>query len=217
MPTENETYTTYQNGWMLRVRPPQNPDNARLLLLLHGWTGDENVMWVFARNIGGNYAVVAPRGPVDAPNGFGWVNVQGDDRGSFDGYAKAGEELLSQIGRWTALLNLPLDPEVDLMGFSQGAALAYSILLRNPSRIGKTAGLSGFLPHGYQEAVSPGLLAGKQVFVAHGTEDNTVPLAEAQEVVSVLEEAGAQVVYCEEDVGHKLGAACYNGLKSFFG
>ncbi len=216
MPTANETYTTYQNGWMLRIRPPQYPENARLLLLLHGWTGDENVMWVFARSIGGNYAIIAPRGPVKAPSGYGWVNLKGSGRGAFDDYAQAGEELLSQVGRWAASLDVPLNPEIDLMGFSQGTALAYSILLRNPTQIGKTAGLSGFLPVGYQKAISPGLLAGKQVFVAHGSQDDTVPLADAQEVVNVLEGAGANVSFCEEDVGHKLGAACYNGLKTFF-
>jgi hypothetical protein len=32
----------------------------------------------------------------------------------------------------------------------------------------------------------------------------------------MLERAGAQVTYCEEDVGHKLSAPCFNALKSFF-
>ncbi len=174
-------------------------------------------MWVFARNIPETYAIIAPRGPVKAPEGYGWVDVRGQERGTFSEYAQAGEQLLSQVGRWAALLGLPLSPEVNLMGFSQGSALSYAILLRQPDQIGKTAGLSGFLPRGYQDGLQPGLLAGKQVFVAHGTEDDIVPITQAQEVVQALKSAGAEVSYCEEDVGHKLGAACYNGLKSFFG
>ncbi len=216
MPNANETYTTYENGWVLRIRPPRDPVNAPLLLLLHGWTGNEDVMWVFTRDIPANYAIIAPRGPVKAPDGYGWVDVQGMDRGSFAQYTQIGEQLLDQVGRWAAALGLPSKQEINLMGFSQGAAMSYAILLNRSERIGKTAGLSGFLPSGYQSAIRPGLLTGKQVFVAHGTKDETVPLAQAKEVVEELERAGASVSYCEEGVGHKLGAACFNGLLSYF-
>ncbi len=212
----NQTYTTYENGWLLRIRPPQDPANARLLLLIHGWTGNEDVMWVFARDIPADYAIIAPRGSIKAPDGYGWVDVQGMERGSFAQYTQTGEQLLGQVGRWAAALGMPSAPEINLMGFSQGAAMSYTILLNHPERIGKTAGLSGFLPSGYQNAVRPGLLTGKQVFVAHGSKDETVPLAQAKEVVEALERAGASVSYCEEGVGHKLGAACFNGLRSYF-
>ena len=50
------------DGWTLRVRASDSP-NPRLLLLLHGWTGDENSMWVFARGLSPNYWIVAPRAP----------------------------------------------------------------------------------------------------------------------------------------------------------
>ncbi|MFN3742279.1 MAG: hypothetical protein ACK4VW_06365 [Anaerolineales bacterium] len=43
----NETQLLHFNGWTLRLFPP--PDQAKgLMFLLHGWTGDENSMGVFA-------------------------------------------------------------------------------------------------------------------------------------------------------------------------
>jgi len=45
--------------------------------------------------------------------------------------------------------------------------------------------------------------------VAHGTQDQLVPIDRARTSIELLEQAGAQVTYCEDEVGHKLSAnAC---------
>jgi predicted esterase len=54
------------------------------------------------------------------------------------------------------------------------------------------------------------------VFVAHGTRDELVPIERGRHTVQTLEQAGAQVTYCEDDVGHKLSAACFRALEAFF-
>lgn len=217
MPSDNKTYTTYLNGWVLRIRPPVRPAEARLLLMIHGWTGDENSMWVFARDIPDGYAILAPRGPVKAPQGYGWVDISdGDPAGEFEAYAAAGEQLLNEVQQWCAYLQIPSSSRLDLMGFSQGAALAYAMAIHSPHRVRKIAGLSGFLPAGARQAIRPGSLAGVQIFVAHGARDEIIPVQQAQEALKVLSQAGADVSYCEEEVGHKLGTACYTGLRGFF-
>ena len=60
------------------------------------------------------------------------------------------------------------------------------------------------------------VLAGKHFFVAHGTQDNLVPVERARESIELLEQAGAQVTFCEAEVGHKVSADCLRGLESFF-
>jgi hypothetical protein len=35
-------------GWTYRVRLPAGGAAPRVMLLLHGWLGNEDVMWVFA-------------------------------------------------------------------------------------------------------------------------------------------------------------------------
>ena len=64
--------------------------------------------------------------------------------------------------------------------------------------------------------VQPGLLSTVKAFVSHGTLDQTVPVAQARQAVQILEDAGANVVYCEAEVGHKLGAACFRALGNFY-
>jgi predicted esterase len=59
-------------------------------------------------------------------------------------------------------------------------------------------------------------LEGKSFFVAHGTKDQTVPIERARAALTLLEQAGAQVTFCEDDVGHKVSVACLRALKDFF-
>ena len=42
-----------------------------------------------------------------------------------------------------------------------------------------------------------------------------IPLDRARASMALLEQAGAQVTYCEDDVGHKLGANCRHALEKY--
>jgi phospholipase/carboxylesterase len=106
--------------------------------------------------------------------------------------------------------------ELHIIGFSQGAALAYSIATVYPERVATLAGLSGFLPDGASTWLVPNRLSGLPVFIAHGTEDNLVPIERARMSVGLVEGAGAVVTYCEDNVGHKLSAKCFRGLEAFY-
>ncbi|MFM8876383.1 MAG: hypothetical protein ACKOGC_09960, partial [Anaerolineae bacterium] len=56
----------------MRIRPAEST-NPRLLVMIHGLTGDENSMWVFARRFSSKYWIVAPRATHPAiPQGFSW-------------------------------------------------------------------------------------------------------------------------------------------------
>ncbi len=37
--------------WTVRVRKPEGEGPHPVMLLLHGWMGDENAMWVFASRL----------------------------------------------------------------------------------------------------------------------------------------------------------------------
>jgi phospholipase/carboxylesterase len=185
--------------------------------MIHGWTGDENSMWVFSRQIAEDYLILAPRGPVSGSSGFGWAELVDGKSPPIHAYRDIADRLLQQADLWLRAHKVDPDTLINLMGFSQGAAMCYAMLAHNPSRFGKIAGLSGFLPEETDSLLPSGHLNGKEIFVAHGTKDETIPLDFAQKTVNVLEKAGAKVFYCEEAVGHKLGAACSRGLKDFFG
>lgn len=218
MPIESEPYSIQERGWTVRLAAPgEDPAPAgatRPLLLLHGRTGDENVMWIFTRGLPRDRWIFAPRAPLASeeggytwlPPGAGWPKLA-----DFQTVAAA---LLAEIQHWTARQGLPAGP-LDVMGFSQGAAMAYALAAFYPQQVQRVIALAGFLPG---EDPLPGRYAafqGKKVYVAHGSKDETVPVNLAQEAVRALQAAGAEVIYCESEVGHKLSAPCLRGLTQF--
>ena len=218
-------------GWTLRIRKTDHP-SPRLLLMLHGFTGDENSMWVFARDLPAHYWIVAPRAPhVTEPSGYSWRPHHSIDFGrpSLEQLRPAAEALISLVDAYQLSVypepsrraKIDASPErrrrIDVMGFSQGAAMSNLLAFLYPERIRKTGILAGFVPSGLEELVAKRPLAGKPFFVAHGTKDETVPVDRARASIEILEQAGAQVTYCEDEVGHKVSLTCLRALKDFLG
>ena len=212
----NTSLETFEN-WTLRVRTPsQTP--ARVLLMLHGWTGDENSTWVFARNFPTDLLILAPRGLHPAPQGgYSWRPHRADSFGrpSLDDLRDSAEALIRFIDAYAVKGQIDAR-QFDVMGFSQGAALSNVIACLHPERVRKAAILAGFMPSGMEEIVAKKTLTGKSVFVTHGTQDNLVPIDRGRASMSLLEQAGAHVTYCEAEVGHKVSADCLRALESFF-
>jgi phospholipase/carboxylesterase len=204
--------TTFEN-WTLRVRPGTG---QRILLLLHGWTGDENSMWIFTRNFPAEYWIITPRAPYTAhPSGYSWRAPA--PRGSWpsvDLFRPSIEGLVELLERWANANHLDAST-IDVAGFSQGAALTLTLGALYPARVRKMGILAGFAPEGAEQILTPGLLNGKNIFQAHGTLDEMVPIAMARRTVQLLEAAGAKVTYCESEVGHKLSADCLKALETY--
>jgi phospholipase/carboxylesterase len=186
------------------------------MLLLHGWTGDENSMWIFTPRLPENYIIISPRGIFQTPlGGYGWRENSIKGWSTMNDFQPAMHALIDLIDS----LGFPgnQSKRFNVMGFSQGAALAYSLALTYPEKVDKLAGISGFFPELQNGALLDGALKGKKVFVAHGLRDEMVPVDKARQVVKALKKSGAEVTYCEEDVGHKLSSGCFRGMDDFFG
>jgi phospholipase/carboxylesterase len=190
------------------------------MLLIHGLTGDENSMWVFARNLSAQYWMIAPRAPHASQmeqGGYSWRPPAGEaeDRPSLEQLRASAEALIRLVDEYAG--SVGLDAGVfDVMGFSQGAAMSGSLAFLYPERIRKVGILAGFVPAGLEELVTQRPLDGKPFFVAHGTKDEMVTIERARASIEILEQAGAKVTYCEDEVGHKVSATCLRALKDFF-
>ncbi len=214
MHVQSDTELVAFRDWILRVRPATEAP-ARLLLLVHGRTGDENSMWVFVRNLPPSYWIVAPRAPyLTEPTGYSW-RPGAHDRPTFDDLRPAVESLLKFVDAY-ADENYLDATQFDAVGFSQGAAMVNCIALLHPDRVQRASVLAGFVPAGAEELVEARPLKGKPFFVAHGTLDELVNIESGRRSAKLLEQAGANVTYCEDDVGHKLSAGCLRALNAFF-
>jgi phospholipase/carboxylesterase len=199
-------------GLLYRVRrgQPRGP----LIVMLHGLSGDENVMWIFDHALPRDATVIALRAPyVSEFGGYSWSRstvrgalVRGAlERGALDDVDF--HEALAVLSRFMAevITLYEIDPQrVILMGFSQGAALSYAYSLAHPESLRGVIALAGFLPTG----TPAGTRAANQpaYLILHGTHDEAVPLERARAARSVLESRGAAVEYHEHRVGHKVSA-----------
>ena len=216
MPAATDSELITFNDWTLRVRPSQEA-NPRLLVLIHGWTGDENSMWVFARGLSPKYWIIAPRAPYPAqPVGFSWRPHQPETFGrpSLEALRPAADGLVRLIDEYSASVRVD-SLQFDLAGFSQGAAMTNLVGMLYPHRVRKMGVLAGFVPAGLEELISQKPLTGKSIFVAHGTQDDMVPIDRARASIELLEQAGAQVTYCEDEVGHKVSRNCMRALEDY--
>ena len=201
--------------WVVMQQVPPGDGPHPILLLLHGWTGDESVMWVFTRRLSDRYLMIAPRGIFQTSSvGYGWqpdINQKWPEVADFRNASDAIIELLNPKNFPTVDFS-----NISGIGFSQGAALLFTLALLYPKGIKAMAGLAGFLPEDSDHLVNEKPLLNKRIFIAHGRLDDRVPVEKAREAVKILTQAGAQVSYCEEDVGHKLSASCFRSMEYFF-
>ncbi len=202
-------------GSLARVREPGHAA-APVFLLLHGWTGDETVMEPFTRALPEGLWV-AFRAPFSASRGgYSWLPEipQGGSR------AQQYAIPLRHLAGWLAELQERF-PQADWshkhwIGFSQGAGTILMWALHHPGEVRSLSVLAGFLPRGAEPLLADAPLQGIPTFVAHGTEDAIIPIGRARQMVAGLRQAGAQVTYCEDAVGHKVSAKCLRQWKQFW-
>src|SRR3990170_95402 len=111
-----------------RVYIPPGPGPHPVLMLLHGWTGDENSMWVFSSHLPQDHIMVAPRGLYSSPlGGYSWQPNSQRKWPEIDDFRPAIEALLivqdqNQIATGDF-------SKISLVGFSQGAAIVEDVPL----------------------------------------------------------------------------------------
>jgi len=185
--------------------------------MIHGYTGDENSMWIFGRDLPKNFWMIAPRAPHPSETtGYSWRPLQPGTFGrpSLEQLIPAAEALLRLVDEYQ--VSVGIDAETfDVMGFSQGAAMSNVLAFLHPQRVRKVGILAGFVPGGLEIYAEKHPLEGKSVFVTHGTQDEMIPIDRARASMEVLEQAGAKIVYCEDDVGHKVSLNCLRALRSY--
>ena len=107
---------------------PDAPGPWPAIVLVHGWLGNETVIWTFASTAPPGTALFSPRGVhVAGPEGFGWFREHAEEAEVLEGI-QALDAYVSDLPR-----HFPIDRKrVTLMGFSQGAAACAALWLHNP-------------------------------------------------------------------------------------
>jgi len=168
------------------------------LLLLHGTGGDEADLLPFGRLVAPGAALLSPRGAIlenGMPRFFRrlaeGVFDQEDLRRRTDDLAGFVRDARARYG-----LAAPV-----AVGFSNGANIAASLLLRHPGLLRGAALLRAMVPF---EDPAAGALGGTPVLLLSGTADPIIPPANSEKLAAMLRQAGAAVTYEQLPGGHGL-------------
>ena len=190
-------------GFIHRYLPPAagaELASSTTLLLLHGTGGDEEDLIPLGRALVPGAGLLSPRGNVlerGAPRFFHRLA-----EGVFDqeDLARRTEELAQFIE--AAARTYELDRTgIVAVGFSNGANIAASLLLRRPGLLRGAVLLSPMIP--FEPDTVPDL-TGTSVFIGAGRADSIAPPAQAEHLAELLRRAGATVMIHWEPGGHSL-------------
>ncbi|MEM7345275.1 MAG: lipase family protein [Chloroflexota bacterium] len=189
------------------------------IVMVHGWGGNEGVMWIFKQVLPPNVAIITPRAPVELEDGgYAWFRFDEGTKTIEQPLFEASLDRLEQF--LTTLPSLyPIDPQQKyLIGFSQGAAMINSLVLTKSGFAQGVASLAGFIPKVPASIPIPApghTLPDLPVFVAHGIDDDVIPVHSAQRTRDQYESIGATVTYGEYKTRHKMNPQSMRDLEAW--
>lgn len=179
---------------------PADGDDGVVLLMLHGTGGDEHDLLPLARALRPGAAILSPRGNVlenGMPRFFRRLA-----EGVFDlaDLAFRTDELAKFVG--DAVAKYAIDREkIVAVGFSNGANIAASLILKHPGVVKSAILLSPMVP--FEPTTQPDL-NGTSVFIGAGRNDPIIPLAQVERLARLLRDGGTDVTTYLHPNGHTI-------------
>jgi predicted esterase/catechol 2,3-dioxygenase-like lactoylglutathione lyase family enzyme len=191
-------------GFVHRYVPPAAGGPARntTLLLLHGTGGDEDNLISLGRTLAPGAALLSPRGKVSEGGALRFFRRIREGVFDLEDLALRTDELADFVAKATRAYGIDQSGIV-AVGFSNGANIAGSLLLRRPGVVRAAILLSPMVPF---EPDPPPDLRGTSVFIGAGRADTMVPAAQSERLATLLRECGAEVQIHWEPGGHTIAA-----------
>jgi phospholipase/carboxylesterase len=192
--------TTGDLGFVHRYVPAVSNATDITALVLHGTGGDENDLLPLAQELLPGAAVLSPRGKVTENGALRFFRRLAEGVFDLEDLAARTDELTAFIDE--ASTKYAFDREkVVALGFSNGANIAASMLLRRGAQLKGAILLSPMLP--FEPEVFPDL-SKVSVFVGAGLADTMIPADRAHALVHVLRQARANVTDYWHPGGHTI-------------
>jgi predicted esterase len=174
---------------------------APVLLLLHGTGGDENDLIPLGQELLPGAAILSVRGKVlenGMPRFFRRLA-----EGVFDQQdLRQRTEELAQFIDGARLQYGFGENKLIAVGYSNGANIAASLMLREPGRLSAAVLFRAMVP--FIPETLPDL-SGVSIFLSAGQRDSIIPAANTRQLLSIFESAGASVSMHWHNGGHELG------------
>jgi phospholipase/carboxylesterase len=219
-PVIKKAGTATANGIALNYlikEPAVKSTKQKAIILLHGVGSSEQDLFSFANQLPADAYVIAARGQFNLSAGrYAWYNVDfstGKPVINAEQEASSREVIRAFIKQ---IKQQYLVDEVYLGGFSQGAIMSYSVGLTHPDEVQGIISLSGRIPDEIRPLVrKDDYLKKLRIFVAHGVQDNMLPIHYAREAKAYLENLGLSLTYHEYPIGHQITTTVLKDLNDW--
>ena len=194
------------------TRTPSEPltETAPTIVILHGYGANEDDLMPVASYFPPSLKIISLQAPIELEmGGYSWYHLEQSIQG-------LKSDIPSRLESETIVKNALPDilrkenadlNNIFLMGFSQGAAMCYSLLANNDFAsqgitIRGVIAMSGYVPRDMIELLSLKHLSNFPVFISHGEFDDVVPPIALDEAEKILTKTGANVTANIYDIGH---------------
>jgi phospholipase/carboxylesterase len=190
-------------GFVHRFVPGNGANADVTLLLLHGTGGDEDNLLPLGRSLLSGAAILSPRGQVNEAGALRFFRRLRE--GVFDqaDLAKRTDDLAEFVRAGSSRYGFNLSG-LTAAGFSNGANIAGSLLLKHPGLVRRAVLLAPMVP--FEPEPLP-RLEGTNVFIGAGRSDSMVPPALTERLAELLRESGASVTIHWDAGGHAITPA----------
>jgi len=184
-------------------KPEKISSKSQLLVMIHGYGSNEEDLFSLSQDLPESFVILSLRAPRHtAYGGYSWYDI---DFSNADKFINVKQKYR-------------LSEKINLMGFSQGGILSYSLSLSFPELFHKVAILSAYpetkiLKNTSQDKKS---LSEMRFFVSHGLQDTTIPIDWGKQAIDVLYDLGCFFSFKEYNSGHEINQKNYVDLMGFF-
>jgi predicted esterase len=179
---------------------PASGDDGVVLLMLHGTGGDESDLIPLARMLRPGAAILSPRGNVLEHGMPRFFRRLAEGVFDLEDLALRTDELAAFIVGASERYGVDRSKLI-AVGFSNGANIAASLMLRRPGALRRAVLLSPMVPFEPTKTVD---LAETRVFIGAGRNDPIAPPAQAEQLAQLLRAGGADVTTYFHPSGHTL-------------
>ena len=193
----------------LLVEPDGFDENLEypVVVLLHGFGASMTDLASLAPAIHrSGYVYLFPNAPIAMQVGPGMTGYAWTPPGQTgaDGTAERAEELLAGFFDEVAERHSIADGGIVMGGFSQGGMMTYRFGLTRPDKFAGLVILSGRVPSAERLSASLPDYRDQPIFVAHGTLDAMIGIADARSSREFLESEGYDPQYHEYEMAHEI-------------
>lgn len=199
--------------------PKQKTAKPPVIILLHGYGANEADLFDITKSFDERFLSFSIQGPTCIDGGCRWYDIERkNDTLKLHNYVqlKESEKKLFQFISNACKAYKADSSKVFIIGFSQGAIMAYDMLVSKPTKIKSILALSGFvLPQTKAQKFTNPKPEANTCFIAHGYSDNIIKPEKAEDASAYLKSQKIKVEQKMYQMPHSICGDELNDIKRF--